>query len=312
MSPEKQHREANEVKVSFGNAQQILETHESSETGMHEDTMDVGEDKGCSVSSKQPDRTWDSYFDDLKQYKEKHGNCLVSSRTELGKWATNQMREYKYRIQKRRSSMTNKRIEELEALGFDWHGKYVRSRKRLRQWYANVESLKKYKAEHGDCTVPYKYTQNPQLGKWVHNQRREYRQQCEGKPCSINSDQISLLDEIGFVWAARSVQRRETWHKFLGELMEYKDKNGDCNVPQKYQNSHSLGEWVRRQRDRYKTRIGGLSSTMSDTEIEELEAIGFRWESKMQLIREGQSRQTSKTNKNHNLDNQVSHFRFFL
>jgi hypothetical protein len=49
--------------------------------------------------------------------------------------------------------MTNKRIEELEALGFDWYGKYVRSRKRLRQWHANVESLKKYKAEHGDCAV---------------------------------------------------------------------------------------------------------------------------------------------------------------
>lgn len=204
--------------------------------------------------------------------------------------------------------MTDKRIEELEALGFDWYGKYVRSRKRLSQWYTHVESLKKYKAEHGDCVVPYKYKNNPQLGKWVHNQRREYRQQCEGKQCSITSDQISLLDEIGFVWAARSVQRNGTWHKFLGELMKYKNIHGDCNVPQKYQNSHSLGEWVRRQRDRYKNRVDGLASTITDIEIEKLESIGFRWESKMQLIRGDQSDQTSETDEKCNLDNQKNHY----
>jgi hypothetical protein len=83
-------------------------------------------------------------------------------------------------------------------------------------------------------------------------------------------------------------------------------------VPQKYQNSHSLGEWVRRQRDRYKNRVDGLASTITDIEIEKLESIGFRWESKMQLIRGDQSDQTSETDEKCNLDNQVSHFRLLL
>ena len=51
--------------------------------------------------------------------------------------------------------------------------------------------------------VPQRYQANPQLGTWVHTQRRQYKLLSDGKKSSMTQDKISALDALGFIWVAR-------------------------------------------------------------------------------------------------------------
>lgn len=51
--------------------------------------------------------------------------------------------------------------------------------------------------------VPQRYQANPQLGCWVHTQRRQYKLLSDGKKSSMTEEKKRALDSIGFFWAAR-------------------------------------------------------------------------------------------------------------
>ena len=51
--------------------------------------------------------------------------------------------------------------------------------------------------------VPQRYQANPQLGTWVHTQRRQYKLMTEGKKSSMTKEKAEALDSMGFFWAAK-------------------------------------------------------------------------------------------------------------
>ena len=51
-------------------------------------------------------------------------------------------------------------------------GRSQGGKKRSRAWDIMFKRLAEYKEEHGDCMVPQKYKEDPQLGRWVMNQRK--------------------------------------------------------------------------------------------------------------------------------------------
>ena len=51
--------------------------------------------------------------------------------------------------------------------------------------------------------VPQRYQANPQLGTWVHTQRRQYKLMSENKKSSMTKEEADALDSIGFFWAAK-------------------------------------------------------------------------------------------------------------
>ena len=63
-------------------------------------------------------------------------------------------------------------------------------------------------------------------------------------------------------------QKHTPWEEWFDELVEYKEKNGNCNVPQRL---GALGKWVNKQRTAY--RKGKLSQMRTS----KLEGIGFNW-----------------------------------
>ena len=104
--------------------------------------------------------------------------------------------------------------------------------------------LRQYRAEHGNIMVPLKYSTNPQLGPWIMNQRIQYRLFKEGKPCTMSSNRVALLEAEGMVWELKG----DNWEKRLVELRTYKDRHGDCKVPSRYPDNPQLGQWVTNQR----------------------------------------------------------------
>lgn len=71
----------------------------------------------------------------------------------------------------------------------------------------------------------------------------------------------------------------ENWTEKFEDLLEFRNKNGHCLVPNSYDANQPLAQWVKRQRYQYKLKIDNKRSTMSDERVQALNHIGFIWDS---------------------------------
>eukprot|EP00591_Stephanopyxis_turris_P006860 CAMPEP_0195518712 /NCGR_PEP_ID=MMETSP0794_2-20130614/13547_1 /TAXON_ID=515487 /ORGANISM="Stephanopyxis turris, Strain CCMP 815" /LENGTH=305 /DNA_ID=CAMNT_0040647733 /DNA_START=153 /DNA_END=1070 /DNA_ORIENTATION=+ len=161
---------------------------------------------------------WEERFEELKKFHAQFGHCLVPQQyrpnQQLGRWVNVQRKDYKLMKENKQSPMTQERISLLEDLGFTWT---IDTAKKL--WKERLDELKMYNAQHGDCLVPYHYERNPQLGRWVNVQRKNYKLFREGKKSAMTQERIDQLEELNFVWDAQKADRAirirgEGLHKF--------------------------------------------------------------------------------------------------
>eukprot|EP00956_Cyclotella_meneghiniana_P023549 scaffold46055_cov56-Cyclotella_meneghiniana.AAC.4 len=194
---------------------------------------------------------WLERYEELLQYKEEHGDTLVSqgykANLPLGSWVAKQRIEYKA------NNLSFGRIEALNKIGFVWNPLED-------QWWDLYEQLLQYKKEHGDTLVPHEYESNPSLGKWVSEQRWRY------KAINLSDERTDALNAIEFVWDTLEDQ----WLERYEELFQYKKEYGNTLVPRHYGANPSLASWVNTQRKR--------TGNLSNERVNALNAIGFVWE----------------------------------
>lgn len=208
---------------------------------------------------------WDERFQQLTEYKEQNGHCRVpkgyKDNPQLANWVMSQRKaKKKLGIGK----ITEEQINLLDEIGFEW----VLVQKQV-SWDERFEQLVQYKQVNGHSNVPKIYNANPPLGEWVHRQRAIYNN--KRKDQKLSSDQISLLNGIGFSWN----RLEEVWNERFKQLTEYKEQNGHCRVPQKYKDNPKLGSWVNEQRTKYRKNQDG--KTITEERIRRLERLGFEW-----------------------------------
>ena len=75
------------------------------------------------------------------------------------------------------------------------------------KWDTKFNELVAYKDAHGgSCNVPKGYAENPQLGRWVHSQRTQYKKfQQHPSTSSMTQERIERLESIAFEWNGRSL-----------------------------------------------------------------------------------------------------------
>eukprot|EP00531_Pseudo-nitzschia_arenysensis_P008397 CAMPEP_0116133040 /NCGR_PEP_ID=MMETSP0329-20121206/9888_1 /TAXON_ID=697910 /ORGANISM="Pseudo-nitzschia arenysensis, Strain B593" /LENGTH=230 /DNA_ID=CAMNT_0003627633 /DNA_START=460 /DNA_END=1152 /DNA_ORIENTATION=+ len=145
------------------------------------------------------------------------------------------------------------------------------------QWTMRYRQLREYRIFHGDCKVPEKYKENPQLGLWVKNQRLSYRYLKNGKNGpKIKPERVVALDRIGFYWG-RQFPSHPTWDEMFEKLQVWKQKMKTCNVPLHASNPTPLAKWCAFQRAEYKRHMRGRNSLLTLDQIEMLNEIGFKW-----------------------------------
>ena len=91
--------------------------------------------------------------------------------------------------------MTDERFRALESIDFYWG---TNKTELSSVWNAGFQQLSEFKVQFGHCLVLVKYPANPELGKWVSQQRRNYRLNKEGKPSPMTAKRILALNGIGF------------------------------------------------------------------------------------------------------------------
>ena len=118
-----------------------------------------------------------------------------------------------------------------------------------------------YKDIHSDCNVPSTYEPDPQLGRWVNQQR--------SRKATLSDERIARLDELDFIWNTRAAR----WEEMFARLVAYNDVHGDCNVPQSYEPDPLFGFWVSLQCE-FKRRS---EPSLSEERIARLDKLGFDW-----------------------------------
>ncbi len=136
-----------------------------------------------------PDNTHsEEMFAALEVFKELHGHCNVpqiyAANRALGVWVASRRSLYS------KGKLSQDNIVRLNALGFIWKTRNVQKR----SWADMVAELEKFKALHGHCNVPQKYSLNPSLGTWVSNLRARFRRS------KLTEIQIQELEYFGFDW----------------------------------------------------------------------------------------------------------------
>jgi len=116
--------------------------------------------------------------------------------------------------------------------------------------------------------------ETPGLGDWVTDQRRQHKAWKAGKASQLTTERRTKLEELGFAWQVRN---RPEWDQRYQELLDYKDKHGDCKVPQHYRENKALGKWVAKQREQYKLKQKGQHSFLTPDREEKLDRAGFLW-----------------------------------
>ena len=173
-----------------------------------------------------------------------------------------------------------------ELIGPDQNDAPVGEREKLFQ--RRLEQLAEFVSVHGHGSIPTPYDDDPSLGVWAANIRRQYVLRIvaedggEGQaPYAgyLTPSRISRLKRAGFDFLSLTEAQ---FRLRLAELEEFKEKYGHCMVPQHWDDNPGLGMWVLNIRKLYK-KLGteGRSmprfSHLSDERIKLLTEMGFVW-----------------------------------
>jgi superfamily II DNA or RNA helicase len=127
-------------------------------------------------------------------------------------------------------------------------------------WEERFGELRMFKERFGHCKVLDGWIENPRLARWVQKQRSNQK--------TLRENRRQRLDELGFLWNAKDA----AWEQGFADLVEYKSRHGDCDVPVRSKGNFKLGRWVHVQRGAYKT------GRLPHERVKRLEDLGFRWE----------------------------------
>ena len=229
---------------------------------------------------------WYNRFEELKRYKEEHGDCRVpycigksfkksrkddeSDREEnefgdgdghekvkydsLGVWVKRQRNQYKHfksGNKEKAGDMSEERISLLESIGFEWS-------LRSQSWADFFDELQAFKDKHGHTRVEEK--DNKPLFDWLNRMRgflKKYSNDRDGN--ELTPEQFALLQDLEI----DSSLRERKFERRFRELMNFKESHGHCIVPTKYAANQKLSNWVQTQKRQYKLMKDGRKSQMT-------------------------------------------------
>ena len=179
------------------------------------------------ASRTRTNKTFDERLEELKAYKEKHGDCLVVRTFEreetptthitvllilasflflpsiletfkpkrypggLGTFISSQRKAYaNWKVEGKTSYMNEEKYQKLVDIGFSFQ-----VRERIRTFDEQLDQLRAYKVEHGNVLVPSRY---PNLGPFVKHHRKAFRLWKEGKKSVMTEEKYEKLLALGF------------------------------------------------------------------------------------------------------------------
>lgn len=154
--------------------------------------------------SDYQEESWDVKYQEFLDFKAHYGHTAVPHyyipNLKLSRWVKRQRYQYKLRLLKQPSTMTDQRITLLNEAGFIWDS-------HANVWMERYRELRNYVEKHGHTSVVQKTKSKKKhncLAAWVKHQRRQYKLLHLGAPSHMTPERMDLLDKIGFKWFIRT------------------------------------------------------------------------------------------------------------
>lgn len=143
---------------------------------------------------------WDDKFQQLCDFREIHHHTRVPySHPELGIWVSEQRCNKKKLEKGRTSPLTKEKMGKLEQLGFEWNASPA-------SWETKYQQLQDFFRNNNHSRVPFSHP----LGRWVHEQRQNYRRRQQGTQSPMTDERIALLETVNFQWTIRKRKSSES------------------------------------------------------------------------------------------------------
>lgn len=240
------------VMTQRGNRKKMLSSTPPGEAYMTLEQEKLMEELG--IDWNPADDEWQRKFVEVQEFIQTHGHSYPSEIEPINKaldgWAKKQ------RSDNDDGTILVDRRAKLDGIGFEWISP-VR-----RKWHRNLNKLRAYFEQHKNSDVPNNWPEDPKLASWVSNQRMRKKKN------GLTDEEIHLLDELKFTWAARE---RGTWEDNIELIKEFIAKNKHCEIPTNYPENPKLGRFVNNVRSQ-KNR-----GTLSIERIAQLDALNFAW-----------------------------------
>jgi len=172
---------------------------------------------------------WEQRYEELVEFANEFGHSDVpqeyAANPGLGRWCMNQRSKYRQWQQGQHTSMTPKRIERLEAIGFSWH---IREAK----WQSMFRRLKQYHEQRGHTEISPADDANNDLRLWLIWQRFLYNslQRDASTYYVLPQSRIEQLEKAipNFSWKGRDSDgpSKEDWSKLFVAIQEKGIKPG--------------------------------------------------------------------------------------
>ena len=225
-----------------------VEDHHNLIRQFHRDLTSSIWNKKQSIAKRHEFETWWKQFEKLFQFYQIHGHCNVpSSNIDLLKFVHSQRKAFKggrQQTQQSKKEYPHWKIQLLKSIGFQFDP--------LEEaWNDKFHELVQYVQENGNSLIPQHYHINPQLAKWVHEQRVQYHllySSMNHKSSFMTWERVDKLESIGFIWDVHEYQ----WEEHVEEFRQFVQQHGHGLVPQSY---GKLGRWVNNVRQEYRKWI---------------------------------------------------------
>jgi len=175
----------------------------------------------------------------------------------------------------RRPMLSESKVKLLQSVNFCWDVQSV-------LWEQRYEELAEFYGIHGSSApLSLLQAEDPSLAIWLQNQRRDYRLYLQDLPSSLTEERLELLEDLGVVEDYQTQQ--EAWAQHYQYLVDFHQKYGHVNVPQKYhhpvtinvveeggqvqqrETTFALGHWCMNQRTA-RRRWDSLHQEQDDSE----------------------------------------------
>lgn len=245
-------------------------------------------------------------YKELVEFKRENGHCLVPKKYPANpslSYFVFRMRAFYSKKKKsgEKNYLTQERINRLNKIGFSWWTKSTDAQKKVEaqrrepkkdlKWDSYFEQFVQFQNKFGSSLIPKVYPENQTLSSWAHRQRISKRKLDRGEESDLTMEQKKRLDEIGFIWNAKSSdewkaielrRKREDaeklWQKRFAQLVQFKAKKGHTRVPKVYPANSGLSSWVFRQRAAYKQMMNGEEvNGVTPERLKKLQDIGFEF-----------------------------------
>jgi len=246
-----------------------------------------------SEITKQMNKSWNEFFAELEQYKERYGQISAikqRKKKSLREWCDEQRVQQAKKKWGKESGLTDERILKLTKLGFDWQETDVPSK-----------GWDDYFCDWLSCFIKHSsYDNNHDLKQWVDTQQNEFNKFTKGIPSLLNSSQIRKLKDGNFpLRISQGIEEtKESWEEMFAQLLLFKIRYKSFDVPDSSP-FKQLHLWISKQRlkklDIQRRKIQ-TRSVICEDRVRRLTDVGFDWQERKGKLKESHGVEEKKSN----------------